>query len=168
MKLIAKYLKRVYNELGHSEITLCVPNRLHQSWLNELENDIDYSVEIKKVKSKRSVQQNKLLWSLLHLLENATKELAIDWYIKALVDTGAVVDYVWGTVATEDMLKKSFRAVQRVKPHKIKNSDGWLYRVIVGSSKFNIAEMNELIDTVLRYCAEHNIDTELLKYEEVK
>ena len=64
------------------------------------------------------------------------------------------------------MLKKSFRAVQRVKPHKIKDSEGWLYRVIVGSSKFNIAEMNELIDTVLRYCAEHNIDTEMLKYEE--
>jgi hypothetical protein len=145
-----------------------VPNRLHQSWLNELTSDVDYSVEIKVVKSKRSIAQNKLLWSLLHMLEKETKELAMDWYIKALIDTGAIVDYIWCADRTEDTVMKSFRAIQKMKYEKMKNVDGYWYRVIVGSSKFNITEMNELIDTVLRYCAEHNIDTELLKYEEVK
>jgi len=106
-----------------------------------------------------------MLWALLHQLEIETRELAMDWYVKALVDTGAVVDYVWGTADTETTLKKSFRAVIKVKPYKIKDTEGWLYRVIVGSSKFNVEEMNKLIDTVLRYCNEHNIDTELIQSE---
>ena len=49
--------------------------------------------------------------------------------------------------------------------NKIKDTDGFLYRVIVGSSKFNIEEMTRLIETVLRYCVEHNIETEVLRYE---
>lgn len=102
---------------------------------------------------------------MLHLLEKETRELAIDWYIKALVDTGAKIDYIWGATKTEDILTKSFRAIQRVKYEKMKKLDGYWYRVIIGSSKFNQDEMNKLIDTVLRYCAEHNIDTEALNYE---
>lgn len=165
MKINAKYQGHLFNQKHHAELRLLITNYRHCSYLDDLDSEKEYSVEIKVVKSQRSIQQNKLLWSLLHSLEIKTKELAIDWYIKSLVDTGAVVDYVWGTIKTEDMLKKSFRAVQRVKPHKIKDSEGWLYRVIVGSSKFNIAEMNELIDTVLRYCAELGIETEMNEYE---
>lgn len=165
MKLIAKYIKRLYNDKQQAEVSLLVENFRHVSFLNELECDVDYSVEIKPVKSKRSIQQNKLLWAMLHQLEVVTKELAIDWYVKALTETGAVVDYVWAREKTEDSLKKQFRAVIKVKPHKIEDSEGWLYRVIVGSSKFTVAEMNELIDTVLRYCNEHNIETEMLNYE---
>ena len=165
MKLIAQYKSRIIDSTNHAHINLLVTNYQHVRYLDELEPDTEYAIDIKKVKSKRSLQSNKMLWSLLHLLEKETEELAMDWYVKALIDTGAVVDYVWGTTDTETILKKSFRAVIKVKPHKIKDSEGWLYRVIVGSSKFNVAEMNKLIDTVLRYCAEHNIDTEALNYE---
>ena len=165
MKVVAKYIKRLYNEKRQSEITLLVSNYQHQQWLSELDTEQEYTVEIKSIKSKRSIQQNKFLWSMLHQLEIATKELAIDWYIKALIETGAIVDYIWCATRTEDTVMKSFRAIQKMKYEKMKNVDGYWYRVIVGSSSFNIAEMNELIDTVLRYCYEHNIDTEILKYE---
>jgi hypothetical protein len=160
MKLIARYQSHLFDNKQRAELRLRVDNRLHCSWLDELEEDIDYTVEIKKAKSKRSLQQNKYLWELLHQLEKVSREPALDWYIKALVDTGAVVDYVWGTDDTEDTLKKSFRAVQKVKAHKIKETNGWLYRVIVGSSKFNVSEMNELIDTVIRYCNNWDIQVE--------
>ena len=165
MKVIATFEKRLYNERHESELTLLVSNYQHQQWLSELEKDKLYTVELKEVKSKRSIQQNALLWKLLHLLEIETKELAIDWYIKSLIDTGAIVDYIWCADRTEDTVMKSFRAIQKMKYEKMKNVDGYWYRVIVGSSKFNIAEMNELIDTVLRYCAELNIDTEILQNE---
>jgi len=160
MKVIGNSVEILTTLDKHSKMSFTISNWQHQRYIRDLSNDIDYSITITKVKSKRSIQQNKLLWELLHKLEIATRELAIDWYIKALVDTGAVTDYVWGTNETEDILKKSFRAVQKVKPHKIKNAEGWLYRVIVGSSKFNVTEMNELIDTVMRYCNEHNIKEE--------
>lgn len=160
MKLHAKVKDVLVDRYNHAYLTVKIENYRQVQWLNELEQDQVYSVDLKKVKSKRSISQNALLWKLLHELEKVTQELAMDWYIKALVDTGAVVDYVWGTEDTETTLKKSFRAVQKVKPHKIKDTDGWLYRVIVGSSKFNIEEMTRLIETVLRYCTEHNIDIE--------
>lgn len=161
MKIIGNLKSRLIDNKFHAHLTFTINNYRHSQFTEELDENEDYALEIKKVRSKRSIQQNKLLWELLHKLENRTREVAMDWYIKALVDTGAVVDYVWGTDDTEETLKKSFRAVQKVKPHKIKNSDGWLYRVIVGSSKFNVEEMNMLIDTVMRYCNEHNIETEL-------
>ena len=165
MKVVATFEKRLYNDKHESELTLLVPNYQHQQWISELEKDKLYTVELKEVKSKRSIQQNKFLWAMLHQLEIETKELAIDWYIKSLIDTGAIVDYIWCADRTEDTVMKSFRAIQKMKYEKMKNVDGYWYRVIVGSSKFNIAEMNELIDTVLRYCAELDIDTEILQYE---
>ena len=131
--------------------------------LNELDDSKEYKIEISEIKSKRSLEQNKLMWELLHRLEIKTRETAMSWYIKALVDTGAKFDYIWATEKTEDSLKKQFRAVERVKPYKIKDSEGWLYRVIVGSSKFNVSEMNELLDTVIRYC--NNWDIQVEEYE---
>lgn len=162
MKLIAKYIKKLYNDKQQAEVSFLVENFRHCSYLNELEPDTEYSIEIKKVKSQRSIQSNKFLWAMLHQLEKETRELAIDWYIKALVDTGAKIDYIWGATKTEDILNKSFRAIQRVKHQQMKNQDGYWYRVIVGSSKFNQEEMTLLLDTVIRYCVEHNIETELL------
>lgn len=161
MKFIGQHTKTMFNSKGQAETTLLVPNFRSIALLDELEPNVDYVVEIKKARSKRSIQSNRYLWYLLHELEKQTKELAMDWYIKALIETGAKVDYVWGTEETEITLKKTFRAVQKVKPHKIKNSDGWLYRVIVGSSKFNSKEMNLLIETIQVYCNELNINYEV-------
>ena len=160
MKIVGKYIKHLFDRKHRAELTLLIPNYRHTLQLDELDQSKDYRIEIKEVKSARSLEQNRLLWSLLHALEEHTREVAMSWYIKALVDTGAVVDYVWGTEETEITLQQSFRAVQRVKPHTIKDTQGWLYRVIVGSSKFNIQQMNYLIDTVIRYCNEHNINVE--------
>lgn len=162
MKLTARFIKRLYNDKQQAEVTLLVENFRHASYLDELEQDVEYSVEIKKIKSKRSIQSNKFLWAMLHQLEVITRELAIDWYIKSLVDTGAKIDYIWGATKTEDILNKSFRAIQRVKFERMKKLDGYWYRVIVGSSKFNQEEMTLLLDTVIRYCHEHQIETELL------
>jgi hypothetical protein len=162
MKVVAQYKGHMFDDKHHKELRLLVSNYQHMKYLDDLELDKQYSIEIKEIKSKRSINQNSLLWELLHKLEQHTHEPAIDWYVKSLIDTGAIAEYVWAMEKTEDSLRKQFRAVIRVKPHKIGDSDGWLYRVIVGSSKFNVEEMNRLIDTVLRYCNEHNIDTEVL------
>jgi hypothetical protein len=161
MKVNGKYIKHLFNNKHQAELTFLIENYRHTTYLDELD-EVEYTLDIKLAKSKRSIQSNKFLWAMLHQLEKETRELAIDWYVKALVDTGAVADYVWAMEKTEDSLRKQFRAVIRVKPHKIGDSNGWLYRVIVGSSKFNVKEMNKLIDTVLRYCEEENIDTEVL------
>ena len=163
MKVVGKYIKHLFNQKHHAELTFLISNYRHTQMLNELDDSKEYRIEISEIKSKRSLEQNKLMWELLHRLEIKTRETAMSWYIKALVDTGAKFDYIWATEKTEDSLKKQFRAVERVKPYKIKDSEGWLYRVVVGSSKFNVSEMNELLDTVIRYC--NNWDIQVEEYE---
>jgi hypothetical protein len=163
MKIVANYTGHLTDRHQRTELRLRIDNHRHASYLAELVEGIDYRIDIKPIKSKRSIEQNKLLWALLHALEIETKVIAMTWYIQALQDTGAVCEYIWATEKTEDSLKKQFRAIERIKPHKIKNSNGWLYKVFIGSSKFNTKEMTELIETVLRYCAELDIETELIE-----
>ena len=166
MKIVAKYLGHLYDNKHNAELRLRIDNYRHTQYLDELDREKEYQVEIKEVKSKRSLEQNKFLWALLHALEIKTRETAMSWYIKALMDTGAKFDYIWATVKTEDSLKQQFRAIQRIKPHRIKESDGWLYKVFIGSSKFNVEEMNKLLDTVMRYC--HNWEIDIEEYRDIE
>ena len=128
MKIIANYIKRLYNDKHHSEITLLIKNFAHQRYIEDLSVDKEYTVEIKEVKQKRSIQQNKYMWAMLRELALKTREVDTDLYVKLLEDTNAKYEFIWAMEKTEDMLKKSFRAVKRIKPHKIKESDGWLYK----------------------------------------
>ena len=159
MKIIAKYIKHLFNAKHQAELTLLVENYRHTSYLDELDQDAEYSVEIKKVKSKRSLQQNKYLWALIRELALKTRELDMDLYIKLLIETDAEYEYVWAMEKTEDTLKKVFRAIKRVKAENIKGADGWLYKCYLGSSKFTVEEMNHLLDTLIRWCIEEGIET---------
>ena len=105
MKVNARMKDLLYSTRG-ATVLFDISNYQHQQYLLELEQDVDYTLEIKKVKSKRSLEQNALLWKLLHMLEIKSRETAMDWYIKALIETGAKVDYVWSTEKAEDSLKK--------------------------------------------------------------
>lgn len=164
MKLDGKYLKRLFNDKHQSELTFLVSNFQHQRFINELSVNKDYTITITEVKQKRSRQQNKYLWSLIRALALETREDDMDIYIKLLDDTNAKFDYVWGKVEIEDSLKQSFRVVKRVKPHKIKDSEGWLYKCYSGSSKFTTAEMNHLLDTLIRWCIESGVETDESQY----
>lgn len=170
MKLNAQFKQRVYNEHEMSEITLLIENRYQQSWLAELSPDIEYDVIIKKAKSKRSIAQNNLLWVLLAELEKVTRQDMMEWYSHALEETNAKSSVLLTVDNAEKELMPSYRLVRKIGKRTIINHKGeeqelWMYRCFIGSSKFNVKEMNELIDTVLKYCAEHNIQTELLDYE---
>lgn len=137
--------------------------------MDELEEDIEYSIEIKPIKSKRSIQQNRLMWELLHELEKKTREPAFDWYVKAIQSTGAKATYVVAPKGSRDVLLHSYRAVKAickrmiVNPETEKETEGIMYACYEGSSKFSVTEMNELIETVLMFCAELEIETELIR-----
>lgn len=165
MRIIAKYIKTLFNSKGQAEITFKVDNFRHVSALTELDDEKLYRIEIKEVKSARSINQNKFMWAMLRELSIATQEDEWAWYIKALTDTDAKHEYVWGLEKAEDSLRKGFRAVQKIKPHKIGDSDGWLYKCYLGSSQFKKDEMTRLIDVIMGYCHEHNINTDSHLYE---
>lgn len=171
MKVIGKFNTNLVDKRNHGHITFTVENYRHVMQLEELEQDEYYAMEIKKRKSKRSINQNAFMWALLHQLEKASDQDMMSWYIHALEDRGAKVIYIPGDDAIFKTLLKLFRAVKPIgkrmiiNPENNKETETMIFKCYIGSSKFNIQEMNDLLDTVLRYCNELGIDTEEYRYE---
>lgn len=166
MKLIAKFKELLQDGKGNAFLTLTVDYRF--KYLLESLEDKEYSIEIKELKNKRSIQQNRMLWALIHEIDiayNGKPTDEYDIYIMALERANAKYDYVIGTQDVERSLKENFRAVKFIKKIDINGKDGYMYKVFIGSSKMNTQEMSLLIDAVLDIAQQVGIDTTY--YEEV-
>lgn len=171
MKYIAEVENILLDNKNNAHVTLKIANYRQAQELSSLQYEGKvYSVDMKERKSKRSIEQNALLWGLLGLLEKNTDESMMNWYHKSLISADAKPTYLLGNEDLFADLVLAFRAVKAVGKRIVKNNKGEdvemiIYQCFVGSSKFNSKEMNKLIDVVLGYCAELGINTDLLNYE---
>lgn len=112
-------------------------------------------VEIKAYKSKRSLEQNRLLWALLEKMAKAvscrnTTVTREECYCLMLEEAGVKYELLYALPQAENELRKSFRAVRNTGEIEIINGKEYaVYQCFVGSSKFNTKEMTELIEAVL-------------------
>lgn len=132
--------------------------------LMELEMDKYYVCDIKEPKSKRTLQQNAYMWKIIHEIAKRQGQDDMEIYINALEESNAKYEYIMGLESIEEELKKNFRAVKIVRPEEHNGKKFLIYKVFIGSSKFDKEEMSMLLETVLRYATELNIPT--LYYEE--
>lgn len=133
--------------------------------LLKLDMDKTYICEIKEPKSKRSLEQNKLLWKLIHRVAKETYQDDMDVYCAVLERADALSDYVITAVNMEEALRKSFRGVKFIRMQEVNGKDCFVYKVYLGSSKMNTAEMNDLIEITMQVCEELRIDTREEWYE---
>ena len=161
MNFTANYLKRVVNEDGDTEVTFKISNYRDKEIIKELQKDVPYRIGCDVIKSKRSIEQNKLLWSLIHEINVArgTERATDDWdiYIEALERAGAKYEYMAVLPEAEGLLKENFRAVQYMNSFEHKGRTFNSYKVFYGSSKMNTKEMTMLLETVLDMAAEMDI-----------
>lgn len=160
MKVLAKKEAIYKDKEGNSLLVLKIPNYRHQMEIEDLEEEILYSLEIKKARGARSNEQNRLMWALLSEIDKKVNgERSNDsWqiYLNALLRAGCKVDYIVARLDMEKALKRSFRGVEYVREAK---EEGYgIYRVYLGSSHFNKKEMSLLIETVLDMAEEADID----------
>lgn len=127
--------------------------------LLKLDMDKTYICEIKEPKSKRSLEQNKLLWKLIHRVAKETYQDDMTVYCAVLERADALSDYVITAVDMEEALRKSFRGVKFIRMQEVNGKDCFVYKVYLGSSKMNTTEMTELIDITMQVCSELGIDT---------
>lgn len=127
--------------------------------LFKLDMDKVYICEIKELKSKRSLEQNKLLWKLIHRIAKETFQSDEDVYCAVLERADALSDYVITASDMGEALRKTFRGVKFVRMQTVNGKDCFVYKVYLGSSKMNTAEMNELIEITMQVCSELGIDT---------
>lgn len=120
--------------------------------------DKDYVCDIAEAKSKRSIEQNKMLWELIHKIATKTHNEDIDVYCSLLEKTDAKSEYIITAEDLEQELKKSFRGVKFIRMQEVNGKDCYVYKVYIGSSKMNTAEMTALLDMALNICAEYGIE----------
>ena len=98
MKIIGNFKDLLQDSTGKGIVSFLVSNFSHKTQLSTLEKDKTYSIEIKEVKSKRSIEQNRYMWALLHEIDVAMNgERSNDeWsvYIQCLERAGAKFDYI--------------------------------------------------------------------------
>lgn len=127
--------------------------------LLKLDMEKTYICEIKEPKSKRSLEQNKLLWKLIHKIAKETYQDDMTVYCAVLERADALSDYVITALDMEEALRKSFRGVKFIRMQEVNGKDCFVYKVFLGSSKMNTKEMTELIDITMQVCGELGIDT---------
>lgn len=161
MNFTANYLKRVVNEDGDTEVTFKISNYRDKEVIKELQKDVPYRISCNAAKSKRTIEQNKLLWSLIHEINVArgTERATDDWniYIEALERAGAKYEYLAILPEAEELLKDQFRAIKLMNSFEHNGRTFNSYKVFYGSSKMNKEEMKLLLETVLDMAAEMDI-----------
>ena len=124
-----------------------------------------YICEIKEPRSKRSLEQNKLLWKLIHRIAKETYQSDEDVYCAVLERADALSDYVITATDMAEDLRKCFRGVKFVRMQEVNGKDCYIFKVYLGSSKMNTSEMNELIEITMQVANELGIDTREEWYE---
>ena len=129
----------------------------------DLDLDIDkaYILELKEVKSKRTIKQNKMMWALIKRIAYHKDMLQepIDIYISALEEANLKSTYLLAPEDAETELRKNFRAVKVVRPEMFKGRKMIVYKCFLGSSKLNTKEMTQLIEIVKYWAEELGIET---------
>ena len=133
--------------------------------LLKLDMDKLYTVEIREPKSKRSIEQNKMLWQLIHAIAKKQHQDDNEVYCALLERADALSDYIITAFEMEDYLRKCFRGVRFVRKQEVNGKDCNIYKVYIGSSKMNTKEMTELLDITLQLCGELEIPTWGWEYE---
>jgi hypothetical protein len=110
-----------------------------------LELDKVYDIDFKEYKSKRSIEQNKLLWKLIQSISKASDSDVMDTYIDGLEHCNAKSDIDYSQTL-EQMQGKKYRAFKFLTNATLTNGTILgVYKVWFGSSKFNVSEMTQLI-----------------------
>ena len=124
-----------------------------------------YTVEIKEPKSKRSLEQNRMLWQLIHSIAKKHHQDDMEVYCALLERADAKSEYIITAFDMEDDLRKCFRGVRFIRKQEVNGKECNIYKVYIGSSKMNTKEMTELLDITLQMCAELGIPTMGWDYE---
>lgn len=118
-----------------------------------------YVCDIKEPKSKRSLEQNRLLWKLIHAIAKETNHDDMEIYCTALERADAKSDYIITALDMEEALRKSFRGVKFIRMQEVNGRECYVYKVYLGSSKMDTKEMTELLTIVIQIASELGIPT---------
>lgn len=169
-----KFDDLVYKKDGNLLISFKVAkeHRFIAERLAEEYSEKNLSINIFEHKSKRSIEQNRLMWALLTKLTEAlngtsSEDEVWDTYKSMLSVIGAKYIDLLIVPEAESELKKAFRAVKDMGERQINGKTLKAFRCYEGSSHFTTKEMTEFIEAILNKLSELGIyDEEVEKWRE--
>lgn len=112
---------------------------------NFTENE-EYVTEFKPYKKNRSLEQNAMMWSIIHQIASDTGNDPMDIYIAGLKKVKAKYDFVLAVPEAEKELKNAFRAVKALENRDYNGKKMTVFMCFYGSSTFDTSEMTKLVD----------------------
>ena len=164
MRIIAEIKDLLQDSDGNSILSLIVKNFMFKNFLKSLDKTKTYSIEIKEVKSKRSLAQNRYLWALLSEMDKAlnggrsSENGEWELYINALERANIKYEYIACLPSAEQAIRGQFRAIKYSHTMQFNERAYNVYKCFIGSSKMNTKEFSELIDTILDMASEIGLD----------
>lgn len=174
IKIIAELVNKSRDIDGRLLITFRLDNFKLEHLLMDIKED-KYSLEIKEITNKRTLQQNSFMWALIDEIDkkqNGYLSDPIGIYCQILEMANAKYEYLLCEERTIESLRKSsgIRALDVKGKEYVNGIEYTLIKVFIGTSQFNKKEMAQLLDTTINYANELGIETEYYKnlMEEIK
>lgn len=163
MKIVAKYNSKYIDENNNILLNLKIDDYWSKRRIESLEKSKNYQIEIKEVKSKRSLEQNKLLWAIIRGIVEAVRTTDYDYdeircYIDLLKESNCKYEYyIVPNDEAINKLKTVCRAVEFIKMQVVNGKQFKMVKCYLGSSKFNVIEMNHLIEIAKKWASEFDL-----------
>lgn len=124
---------------------------------NDLELGKVYNITFKKYRSCRSIEQNKLMWEIISRIAKETNNDEMDVYAYGLEKANAKFEFLMILPEALESVKQTFRAVKICESREYNGKNMLVIKAFIGSSKFDVSEMTELINYFIQLASELNI-----------
>ena len=116
-------------------------------------------VEIKKVKDKKTLQQNSYMWTLIKQIARKQNQDEMEVYCQALQQANAKYTWLKGFPEIKENLLRVFRAVQITRYEEEHGKQLAIFKCYEGTSKYDKQEMMELLEIIIGWAEELDIPT---------
>ncbi|MDO5062003.1 MAG: hypothetical protein Q4D77_02410 [Peptostreptococcaceae bacterium] len=157
----------VLGDLNGQDLTIRFPQDTIEK-LNKFRPGDLCTVEIKRPKDKRSLEQNAYIWKIIDLIDKKINGYCSDKmsiYCALIKAAGIKVDYIQGLEQIRPRLEEVYRVVELVEYRATDKAATALYRCYIGTSQFTKSEMSDFIEVLISRAYEEGID--ILMYEDI-
>jgi hypothetical protein len=115
--------------------------------------------EITRIKDKKTLQQNKYMWELIHQIAQKQNQDEMEVYCQALQQANAKYTWLEGLPEIKEKLLQVYRAVQITRYEERFGKQFAIFKCYEGTSKYDKKEMMDLLEIIVGWAEELDIPT---------
>jgi hypothetical protein len=115
--------------------------------------------EITRIKDKKTLQQNRYMWELIHQIAQKQNQDEMEVYCQALQQANAKYTWLEGLPEIKEKLLQVYRAVQITRYEERFGKQFAIFKCYEGTSKYDKQEMMELLEIIIGWAEELDIPT---------